>query len=80
VGIRPNLAGRSLTAFEVARSDQHNEAVFHELLCDLKTDSLIGPGDQCDGFVRHSNLLVVLRCSAQKSFLFQNGAVAPAGQ
>src|SRR5258707_15134638 len=28
-----------------------------EILCDLKTDSLISPGDQGDGFVRHSHLL-----------------------
>jgi hypothetical protein len=30
----------------------------HEILCDLKTDSLISPGDQGDGFVLHSYLLL----------------------
>jgi hypothetical protein len=30
--------------------------VCHEILCDLKSDSLIGPGDQGDGFVLHNYL------------------------
>jgi hypothetical protein len=49
--------GRSLAALEIARPDQHSEGVRREILCDLKTDSLISPGDQGDGFVLHSNLL-----------------------
>ena len=36
---------------------QHREAVRHEFLCDLKSDSLIGPGDQRDAFALHSHLL-----------------------
>ena len=42
---------------EVARPDEHGEAVRREILRDLKTDSFVGPGDQGDGFVLHSNLL-----------------------
>jgi hypothetical protein len=53
VGIRPNLPGRGLAVFEVARTNQHSEAMGHEVLCDLKTYSLIRSGDQCDGFVLH---------------------------
>jgi hypothetical protein len=55
-GVRPNLLGRSLAALGIARPDQHSEAVCHEILCDLKTDSLIGAGDEGDGFVLHSHL------------------------
>ena len=51
--VRPDLPGRGLAALEVARPDQHGEAVRHEILGDLKSDSLIGPGDQGDGFVLH---------------------------
>src|SRR6202011_619862 len=46
-----------------------------KILCDLKTDSLISPGDQGDGFVLHSNLLFsvdawpTLPCYAFSSFL-----------
>src|SRR5260370_4228819 len=56
-GVRPTLVGRSLAAREIARPDQHSETVCREILCDLKTDSLISPGDQGDGFVLHSNLV-----------------------
>ena len=42
---------------EVARPDEHGEAVRREILRYLKTDSFVGPGDQGDGFVLHSNLL-----------------------
>ena len=56
MGVRPDLLGRSLAALEIARPDQHSEAVRREILCDLKSDSLIGPGDQGDGFVLHSHL------------------------
>ena len=56
-GARTNLLCRSLAAREIARADQHREAVRHEFLCDLKSDSLIGPGDQRHAFVSHSNLL-----------------------
>jgi hypothetical protein len=42
--------GRSLAALEIARPDQHSEGVYREIPCDLKTDSLISPGDQGDGF------------------------------
>ncbi len=59
VGVRPDLPGRGLAALEIARPDQHSEAVRGEILCDLKTDSLIRPGDQGDGFILHSDLLRV---------------------
>jgi hypothetical protein len=36
---------------------EHGEAVRREILCDLKTDSFVSPG-QGDGFVLHSNLLL----------------------
>jgi hypothetical protein len=52
-GVRPDLPGRGLAAYEIARPDQHSEAVAYEILCDLKADSLIGPGYQGDGFVLH---------------------------
>ena len=42
---------------KAARPDQHGESVRREILCDLKTDSFVSPGDQGDGFVRHSDLL-----------------------
>ena len=74
MGVRPYLLGRSLAARQIARPDQHGETVFHEFLCDLKTDSLISPGDQSDGFILHSNLFSVdvwrtLPCYAFSSFL-----------
>ena len=56
-GARPDLLGRGLTALEIARPDQHGEAVRHEFLGDLKSDSLIGSGDQGDAIVVHSDLL-----------------------
>ncbi len=43
-----------LPLLEVARPDEHNEVVRGEILGDLKTDPLIGPGDQGDVFVIHS--------------------------
>src|SRR5579871_4536698 len=44
---------------EIARPDQHSEALRHEFLRDLKSDSLIAPGYQGDAFVSHSSLLFV---------------------
>jgi hypothetical protein len=64
MGVRPNLLGRGLAALEIARPDQHSEAVCREILCDLKTDSLISPGDQGDRFVLHSNLLHDVRLTS----------------
>jgi hypothetical protein len=55
-GAGPNPLGRDLAALEIARPDQHSESVRRELLCDLKTDSLIRPGDQGDAFVVHAIL------------------------
>jgi hypothetical protein len=52
-GARPYLLGGGLAAREIARPDQHSEAVCHEFLCDLKTDALISPGDECDAFIVH---------------------------
>ena len=48
------LRGR-LALLEIARTDEHGEAVRREILCDLKTNSLVGPGDQGDGFVVHND-------------------------
>jgi hypothetical protein len=48
VCVRPNLPGRGLAALEITRPNQHSEAMRHEIFCDLKTDSLISPGDQGD--------------------------------
>jgi hypothetical protein len=39
---------------EVARSDEHGEAVRRQILGDLKTDSPVGPGDQGNWFVLHN--------------------------
>jgi hypothetical protein len=50
------LRGR-LPMLEVARPDEHGESVRREVPRDLKTDSFVGPGNQGDGFVLHSNLL-----------------------
>jgi hypothetical protein len=52
-GIRPNLFGRSFAALQVARPHQHSKAMRHEILCDLRADPLIGPGDQGYPFVLH---------------------------
>jgi hypothetical protein len=43
--VRSGLPGRGLAAIEIARSNQHREVMRHEILCDLKTNSLIGSGD-----------------------------------
>ncbi len=57
---RADLVGRSLAAREIARADQHDEAVSNEILCDLAADALVGPGDQGDALVvdlvQHGNL------------------------
>jgi hypothetical protein len=45
------------------RPDQHSDAVRHELLCDPKSDSLVGPGDQGDAFGLHAVLLYGVRLS-----------------
>jgi hypothetical protein len=46
------LRGR-LALLEVARPDEHGEAVLRQLLCDLQADSLVGSGDQGDGLGFH---------------------------
>jgi hypothetical protein len=48
-GVSVDRLGRSLAALETARSDQHSEGVRREILCDLKTDSLIGPVTRATG-------------------------------
>ncbi len=63
-GVRPNLLRRGLAAFEIARPDKHYKAMRREIFCDLKADSLIGPGDQGDRFFPHRDLL---SCVATKS-------------
>jgi hypothetical protein len=50
-GVRSDLPGRNLAPLEIAHPDQHKEAMGHKVLGDLKSDSLIGPGDQGDGFI-----------------------------
>ena len=57
-GARPNLPGRGLAALEIARPDQHSDAVRHEFLCNLKSDSLIGSRDHGDAFVLHKVLFL----------------------
>jgi hypothetical protein len=49
--------------------------VGHEILCDLKTDSLISPGDQGDGFVLHSHLLISSNCwsTRRTALVYQRG-------
>jgi hypothetical protein len=37
-----------------------------EILRDLKTDSFVGPGDQGDGFVLHSNLFLHSICGQHR--------------
>jgi hypothetical protein len=46
---------------EVARPDEHGEAMGRGILRGLTTDSFVSPGDQGDGFVLHSNLLFASR-------------------
>jgi hypothetical protein len=55
VGVRVNFPSRSRAALEIARPHQHREAVRREILCDLKTDSLISSGDQGDRFFLHGS-------------------------
>jgi len=40
-----------LPSFKGARPDQHGKAACCEFLCDLKTDSFVGPGNQGDRLV-----------------------------
>jgi hypothetical protein len=50
MGFRANIARRRFAAFVVSRSDQHREAVCREILCNLKSDSLICIGYGSNGF------------------------------
>jgi hypothetical protein len=50
MGVRANIARRRFAAFVVSRSDQHREAVCREILCNLKSDSLICIGYGSNGF------------------------------
>ena len=56
-GIRSDALRGRLPIFEVARPDEHGEAVRRKILRNSKTDSFVGLGDQSDGFVLHSNFL-----------------------
>jgi hypothetical protein len=58
--IRSDALRGGLPMFEVARPDEHCEAMCREVLRDLKTDSFITPGDEGDRFVLHSNLLLAI--------------------
>src|ERR1700756_4802650 len=60
----PDLPGRGLAAFAIARPDKYCDAVRHEFLSDLKSDSLVGACDQGDTFVWHVVLLYVGRPAA----------------
>ena len=42
---------------QIAKDLEHGEAARREILRYLKTDSFVGPRDQGDGVVLHSNLL-----------------------
>jgi hypothetical protein len=59
-GIRSDALRGRLPFLEIARPDEHGEAVRREILRDLKTDSFVGPGDQGDGFVLHIVILSFL--------------------
>ena len=58
VGIRSDALRRRFPMGKVARPDEHGEAVRRKVLRDLKTDPLVGPGNQGNWFVLHSNLLL----------------------
>jgi hypothetical protein len=53
---------------EVARPDEHGEAMGREILPGLTTDSFVSPGDQGNGFVLHSNLFFA---SSSHQFLIE---------
>jgi hypothetical protein len=55
-GAWANFLRRSLAEPEIPRPDQHGQAVRGEFLRDLKTDSLIGAGDQRNAIVVHTGL------------------------
>ena len=50
------LCGR-LTTLEIARPDEHGEALSCEIPGNLQADSLIGPGDQGDRLILHGRVL-----------------------
>ena len=52
-------------------------AVRHEFLCDLKSDSLISPGDQGDALVVHDVLLYIVRLEALA--IWSSWAMVPGG-
>jgi len=56
---RSDLHGRGRAALEIARPDQHREAIRRELLCDVTANALIGPRDQGDACVWHSVLFTL---------------------
>ena len=65
--IRDALRGR-LSVLEVARPMSTVKPRGREILRDLTTDSFVGPGDQGDGFVLHSNLFFA---SSSHQFLIE---------
>ncbi len=71
-GVSVDRPGRSIAVLEIARPEQHSEAVRREILRNLKTDSLISPGDQGDGFALHGNLPFSLIVEQGISFLKTN--------
>ena len=59
-GRRADAGGGRLPLREVARPDEHGEAVAGEILGDLEADAFVGSGDQGDGFVLHGDVLSIL--------------------
>jgi hypothetical protein len=51
MGIRADTFCCRLTLLEIARSHQNREAVRRKVFRDLKADTLIGAGYQCDRFI-----------------------------
>jgi hypothetical protein len=58
MGIRADAFCGRLALLEIARSNQNREAVWHEVFRDLKADTLIGAGDECDRFSWHGDFLL----------------------
>jgi hypothetical protein len=68
-GIRSDAFGCLFTTLEVSRSDEHSVAVSREFPGDLKTDPLVGPGDEGDGFVLHNHSPLAQRSVASATVL-----------
>jgi hypothetical protein len=49
--IRADAVCGCLTLLDIARAKQHRETVGQKIFRDLKADSLIGAGDEGNGFI-----------------------------